>query len=285
MSVKYSDEFVKKILVAWIESDKGFPVVAHEHGMPYNTLYGRAVKLLGHLHRLPSEAKALIRERGITDYFNENSAPPVKREPVKIPADLQAVRELVEPVIPKTSKFDECLTLLFDIETLPNEGYFFDTFSKMPIPTAFIKRAKSICTLAYKWLGQSQTHVLIMDEAYKDEGICQVFYPEYERAHYVVGHYADGFDVPFIDGRLQVNGLPPLPNKMILDTYKIAKKKFGRSLNSNRLDHLGDVLGLGRKNKTDAHLWVGCANNDPSAIEEMAAGDHGCGQDGDSGAC
>lgn len=121
MSVKYSDEFVKKILVAWIESDKGFPVVAHEHGMPYNTLYGRAIKLLGHIHRLPSEAKALIRERGITDYFGDNPASlcnkperisaQVHAQPasmkqhaapvdaqgggLKLPADLQAVRELV----------------------------------------------------------------------------------------------------------------------------------------------------------------------------------------------
>jgi uncharacterized protein YprB with RNaseH-like and TPR domain len=297
MSIKHSDEKIKQAVVEWINSDAPLDVIATKYGIKYNTLYGRAKNLLAHIARLPTEAKCLIREKGLTNYFDAAPAP------AKIPADLQAVKALIQnspanlsgnnrhevntvsmsshaaPVdaqggggyIPKSSKFDECRTLLFDIETLPNEGYFFDTFSKMPIPTAFIKRAKSICTLAYKWLGDTQTHVLIMDEAYKDGGLLEVFFPEYEQAHYVVGHYADGFDVPFIDARLQVNGLPPLPNKMILDTYKIAKKKFGRSLNSNRLDHLGDVLGLGRKNKTDAHLWVGCANNEPSAIEEMAA--------------
>ena len=87
----------------------------------------------------------------------------------------------------------------------------------------------------------------------------------------MVAHYGDGFDVPFLRGRLFHNKLPPLPDKRTLDTYLIAKQKFRRTLNSNKLDHLAMLLNIGRKNRTEDMLWVKCANNDKEAIAEMAA--------------
>lgn len=169
------------------------------------------------------------------------------------------------------SFFDQNVrVLVFDIETLANQGYFFDMFSDRGIPLQFVRKHKSVCTIAYKWLGDDKTHVLVMDAPYDDKSVLEAFLPIYERAHYVVAHYGDGFDIPFIDGRLFANKLPQLPKKRSLDTYKAAKKRFGRTLNSNKLDHLGTLLGLGNKNKTDAMLWVRCAEGEQEAIKEMA---------------
>ena len=161
--------------------------------------------------------------------------------------------------------------LHFDIETLPNEGYFFDIYSDRGIALQFVKRAKAICCLAYKWHGDDKVVVITSESPYNDANVCSEFLPIYEQADYVVGHYAGGFDIPFLDGRMFANKLKPLPDKNVLDTYKIAKKKFGKTLNSNRLDHLAELLGVGRKNKTDAQLWVDCAQGIPKALEEMAA--------------
>jgi uncharacterized protein YprB with RNaseH-like and TPR domain len=161
-------------------------------------------------------------------------------------------------------------TLIFDIETLPNGGFFFDTFSDRGIPLPFVRKHKAVCTIAYKWLGEAKTNVLVMEAPYNDKSILDAFLPIYEQAHYVVAHYGDGFDIPFIDGRLFANGMPQLPKKRSLDTYKAAKKRFGRTLNSNKLDHLATLLEVGNKNKTDSMLWVNCAEGDKEALKEMA---------------
>lgn len=159
--------------------------------------------------------------------------------------------------------------LIFDIETLPNAGYFFDIYSDRGIPLQFIDKAKSVCTIAYKWYGEEESHVIIA-KPYDDGELLKEFLAVWEQANYAVAHYGDGFDVPFIAGRLAYNGLPSLAPVTTIDTYKLAKKHFGKSLNSNKLDHLGEIFGVGKKNKTDATLWVRCAKGELEALKEMA---------------
>jgi len=185
------------------------------------------------------------------------------------PVPVQDTHTKPSSVKSEGSFFDQSI-LVFDIETLANQGYFFDMFSDRGIPLQFVRKHKAVCTIAYKWLGSAKTEVLVMDAPYDDKSVLEAFLPIYEQAKYVVAHYGDGFDIPFIDGRLFANKLPQLPKKRSLDTYKIAKKRFGRTLNSNKLDHLGTLLGLGNKNKTDAMLWVKCAEGDKEALKEMA---------------
>lgn len=191
----------------------------------------------------------------------------VMNKKIQEPAIVPSVWFPDTPPVPRTGP----RILHHDIETLPNEGYFFDIFSDRGIALQFVKRPKAICTLSYKWHGEDKVTVLTMSEPYSDASILAAFLPVYEQADYVCGHYAEGFDIPFMDGRLFANGMKPLPTKMVLDTYKIAKKRFGRTLNSNKLDHLASLLQIGNKNKTDASLWVRCAQGEPAAIEEMAA--------------
>jgi DNA polymerase III epsilon subunit-like protein len=161
--------------------------------------------------------------------------------------------------------------LIFDIESLPNKGFFWHPWDDKMLPLAFIEAAKAICTISYKWMDEKKAKVLIVKTPYDDAGILAEFLEIWEQADYVIGHYGDGFDIPYLAGRLMANRLPPLPLVPSIDTFKLAKRHFGKTLNSNRLDHLGEILGLGRKNKTDASLWVRCANGDPRALKEMAA--------------
>lgn len=157
--------------------------------------------------------------------------------------------------------------LIYDIETLPNEGYFFECYTDRPIPLTFIKRSGTIITIAYKFLGDTQTKV-IKGKPYNDKALLKQFLPIWESAHYTVAHYGDKFDMRYIAARLLQNNLPSLAPVTQIDTYKIARRHF--RLNSNKLDYLGEILGVGRKNRTDSTLWVRCAQGDKDAIEEMA---------------
>lgn len=159
--------------------------------------------------------------------------------------------------------------LIYDIETLPNLGYFWDTLPDKGIPLDFIIKPKSICTIAYKWYGAPETHVLVVDTPYDDRRVLEGFLPEVSKADYMVAHYSR-FDRPFIAARLMANGLPSLPPVNDICTYRLAKNHFGRSLNGNKLDHLGEILGCGRKIKTSADLWVQCAAGDKDALASMA---------------
>ncbi|CAN5394978.1 hypothetical protein BH10PLA2_BH10PLA2_25380 [soil metagenome] len=177
----------------------------------------------------------------------------------------KAKADRAEPPTQKNARI-----LIYDIETLPNKGYFFDVFSDRGIALEFIEKPKSIVTIAYKFIGDQQPKVLRANTPYEDADILAKFLPIWESANYGVAHFGRGFDMPFIAARLMANNLPPLPPLPQIDTYQLAKRHFGRSLNSNKLDHLGDVLGLGRKNKTNANLWVGCAQGKRKALKEMA---------------
>lgn len=148
--------------------------------------------------------------------------------------------------------------LIYDIETLPNLGYFWDTFSDRGIPLDFIVKPKSICTISWKWLGAEETRCASIKTPYEDRPPLEEFQSDWEKATHVVAHYSK-FDKPFIAARLMANGMRPLAPVCDICTYKLAKAHFGRSLNGNKLDHLGTILGVGSKIKTSASLWVRCA--------------------------
>lgn len=231
------------------------------HKEPYSdeakaTILGRIVA--GESRRKISRETGIrrdtIRNWEILAKINANTPVPPTIPRLKIPENTEAAKSRV---------------LIYDIETLPNLGYFWDTISDRSIPLDFIVKPKSICTIAYKWYGESETYVLAVDEPYNDKAVLEAFLPEWSKANYVVAHYSR-FDKPFIAARLMANGLPSLPPVNDICTYKLAKNHFGRSLNGNKLDHLGSILGVGNKIKTTADLWVGCATGDKEAMRKMA---------------
>jgi lambda repressor-like predicted transcriptional regulator len=183
----------------------------------------------------------------------------------------QRAQVVVDTPIPDSNRKDVPRILIYDIETLPNRGYFFECYSDRPTPLEFIDKPKAIVTIAYKFLGDAESRVLCATMPYEDALILKQFLPVWESADYAVAHFGNSFDKRFLAARLMANNLPSLPPVTTVDTCLLARSHFGKSLNSNRLDHLGEVLGVGRKNKTKPDLWVGCANGDPDAIREMAA--------------
>lgn len=64
----------------------------------------------------------------------------------------------------------------------------------------------------------------------------------FEQADLVVAHFGSVFDRRFIQGRLLINGLPPIPNTKMRDTCMISRSVANFS--SNRLKHLCKILNL-----------------------------------------
>ena len=78
-----------------------------------------------------------------------------------------------------------------------------------------------------------------------------------------------------IQARVLANDLPPLPHVKVLDTKLIAKKYL--KLPSNKLDSIGEYLGLGRKLDTGGiSLWADVQSGDTEAMQKML---EYCGQD------
>jgi DNA polymerase elongation subunit (family B) len=168
------------------------------------------------------------------------------------------------------------LTFL-DIETSPNRGTFWRPGYKVNLSANNIDQERVILCAA--WAHDDgevhYTDALKFNKAPKgspykyeldDTQICRDIA---EESAILVHHNGNSFDVPWINGRCLINGLPTIGQVRNLDTYRIAKRTY--NLNSYRLDYLAKVLNVetGQKIKTSYDLWLDVMNNDKQAYEDM----------------
>lgn len=164
--------------------------------------------------------------------------------------------------------------LLFDIETSHNVVAVFQLKQDYIQPSNILQE-RYIISIAWKWLGDKKVQsVSVLDnpelfqqDPHNDLYVLKVFHDILSEADIIVGHNSDKFDIKFVETRMLINGLPPLPPINKIDTLKVARKRF--LFNSNKLDYLGHVLGVGRKIKTDNSLWLKILKGDPEAITYM----------------
>lgn len=180
-------------------------------------------------------------------------------------------------VSPETSSDYEIKTrepriLLFDIETAPNIGYTWGKYEQNVI--AYTQEWYMLAFCA-KWLnsGDVISKCLPDYQGYKsnptdDGAMIRDLWKLFDEADVIVGHNGDQFDIKKSNAKFIIHGLnPPSPYKTI-DTKKIAKRYF--KFNSNKLDDLGNTLGVGRKMKhTGFDLWQDCMSGDLEAWEVM----------------
>jgi hypothetical protein len=130
-------------------------------------------------------------------------------------------------------------------------------------------------SFAWKWLGEKRTHVLALDDfpGYKrdpenDKKLVKELHRLFDEADVTIGHNGDQFDRRKANARFVANGLlPPSPYRTV-DTLKVARRHF--MFSSNKLDDLGQVLGVGRKAATGGwRTWRGCMAGDPAAWATM----------------
>lgn len=106
----------------------------------------------------------------------------------------------------------------------------------------------NIYCAAWKFLDQKQIHSVSVspEDPTNDKAVVSTLRDVLENTRLVVGHNMDKFDMKKFNARLIFHSLPPIDHKILtLDTLKAAKKHF--AFTSNRLDYLGQFLGVGGK--------------------------------------
>lgn len=130
-----------------------------------------------------------------------------------------------------------------------------------------------IC-FGYKWSHQKKAKVLVIDKEglrnFSDKRLLSVASKLMIRADLLVAHFGSVFDRRFVQGRLLINKLPPIPNTKMRDTCMIARSvaNFG----SNRLKHLAQTLHL-KHSKMESEFpgwWFDTMRGDRKALRKMA---------------
>lgn len=122
-----------------------------------------------------------------------------------------------------------------------------------------------VIVFGYKWAHERSAHAITLNKRelsqFDDSRLLKIASRLIQEADILVGHFASVFDRRFIQGRLLLQGLPPIPNTKLRDTCMITRSFANYS--SNRLKHLAKILNL-RHQKLE--------NNWPEAWLEVLKG-------------
>lgn len=164
--------------------------------------------------------------------------------------------------------------VLWDIETTHNLAAVFKLFGEDYIPHTNVLQERYIVCAAWKTLGKkgisavsTLDNPLYETDPHNDLHVVTTLHQVLSEADVIVAHNGDKYDIKFTEGRMLHHGLPPLPPIVKIDTLKELKNRF--LLNSNRLDYVGQFLGVGRKVHTSPGLWLRVLQGDKSAVKEM----------------
>jgi hypothetical protein len=162
---------------------------------------------------------------------------------------------------------------LYDIETAPSKGLFFELYKEGNIISTV--EDWFIYSFSYKWHGESKIHYHCLADypnferdIHDDKALVTDLHRlVFSRADCLVAHNGDRFDQRKSKARFLKHGLLPPPPIKTIDTLKIFRRVV--KLDSNRLADIGTYLGLGGKYVTKGDLWLRCYNGEREAYKEM----------------
>lgn len=159
----------------------------------------------------------------------------------------------------------------YDTENLMCKAYVWGPGKQYVRPASIFQHRALICG-SWKDYGDDtlyHTPFVQFDKYYEpnDYNVIASLVQYLGEADMIVAHNGDSFDLKMINARAVYHGIDPVPPIPTIDTYKVAKKHF--RFESNRLDDLGEFLGVGRKREVDYDLWKACMYGDRSALREM----------------
>ena len=160
--------------------------------------------------------------------------------------------------------------LFFDIETSHNIVASFQLkVDSGYLPHQNILKERFILAAAWKELGAKPKATLSGKTLDGDDlPLCISLHDALCDADIAIAHNGDRFDFPFLEARCLHHGLKPLPPIVKIDTLKIARRHF--KFNSNRLDYLGQFLGVGQKQHVGNEDWLAALQGNVQAINKLA---------------
>lgn len=158
--------------------------------------------------------------------------------------------------------------LFLDLETSPNVVLSWRIGRKVNLESSNILKERAIICACWKWEGEDEVYSVFWDKDQSDKVIVEEMFPVLAEADEIVYQNGDRFDLPWLRTRGLLHGLSPLPNYKTFDTLKVLRQKF--YFNSNRLDYVAKMLGLGGKIKTEFNLWKDVVlDKNPEALTKM----------------
>jgi DNA polymerase elongation subunit (family B)/endogenous inhibitor of DNA gyrase (YacG/DUF329 family) len=156
--------------------------------------------------------------------------------------------------------------LFIDIENAPNMATVWGIYNQNISINQLLETSRVLCFTA-QWHGEE--HAYFMSEyEHTHEGMINALWDFLNEADAVIHYNGKKFDMPVINREFLKYGLtPPSPYKQI-DLMLTVKKQF--RFVSNKLDHVCDELGIGRKVSHEGHeLWLKCMDGQPAAWKKM----------------
>ncbi len=162
--------------------------------------------------------------------------------------------------------------LIYDIETSPNIGYTWGTWEQNVIE---LIQQRQMISVAWKWLGEKEVYVKALCDfpGYKknkndNTALVKFFHKIICEADISIAHNGISFDDKRVNTDFIRCGLEPPPPRKSIDTLRVARAHF--DFNSNRLNDLGQFLGVGKKVRHSGFsLWKGCLEGDPKSWDLM----------------
>jgi uncharacterized protein YprB with RNaseH-like and TPR domain len=130
-----------------------------------------------------------------------------------------------------------------------------------------MRRYSGILSFAWKWLGSKKVKCATIQN-YPEKYLLLRLKKLFDAADIVIAHNGKAFDVKKSRAFMVMKGLSPHTPFAVIDTKTEAKKWF--SFDSNSLDNLADMLGVGRKLPHPGYsMWLGCERGDKKAWKLM----------------
>jgi hypothetical protein len=124
----------------------------------------------------------------------------------------------------------------------------------------------TLCVSA-KWLGKGKVY-FFSDWQDGHKGMLEGIHALWSEAEAICGYNNMAFDDKAIRGEFIKNNMEPPPPVVSIDLYKTVRNQF--RFDSNKLDHVCYLLGLGSKLKHDGHeLWTRVLQGDEKAQKLM----------------
>lgn len=186
------------------------------------------------------------------------------------PQDIRNVRSYLRNKKKREEPKKQARILIVDIETSPLRAYVWRRWKQNIYLDQTISEWFMICWAA-KWLGDEDIMsdcITPREVKHEDDArITRSLWGLLEEADIVIAHNGKKFDIPKMNSRFILNGLPPTSPYKQIDTKEVAARQFGFS--SNKLDALAGYFDIEHKDDTDFKLWVDCIEGKQDALDYM----------------
>lgn len=161
--------------------------------------------------------------------------------------------------------------LIYDLEVTPTLGWTYGLYKTNVIK---VEQNPSIMSISWRWYGENITKHESLATIPRKRGtsanlaLVKLIHSLFNEADIVVAHNANRFDNKVATASfLRYNLAPPSPYKTV-DTLAVARNVA--RFNSNSLNSLGELFGLGSKTKiTHGDLWYDCLTGSGKAWKQL----------------